>query len=84
VDDERAHALFEEYAAAVAYVAVETADGDEHMGSAFHAGENIWITARHVVEGNKILEIGTTEHSTANHAEKMAVKTATAPLPSGS
>jgi hypothetical protein len=27
------------------------------MGSAFHVGENVFITARHVVDGNEILEV---------------------------
>jgi len=71
VDDEHANALFEEYAAAVAYVAVETPDGDQSIGSAFHIGDDVWITARHVVEGNTIVEVGTTEHSTANYLKKI-------------
>lgn len=52
--------LFEKYAAAVAYVAVERSDGGQHVGTAFHVGEGVFVTARHVVEGFKILEISTT------------------------
>jgi hypothetical protein len=37
MDDLREHAVFQEYAAGVAYVAVETPGGDQSIGSAFHA-----------------------------------------------
>jgi len=52
--------LFEKYAAAVAYIAVERSDGRQHVGTAFHVGAGVFVTARHVVEGFKILEISTT------------------------
>lgn len=52
--------LYERYASAVAYIAVQTPKGDETIGSAFHVGDGVFITARHVVDGNKILSIGTT------------------------
>lgn len=55
-----ARELYERYASAVAYVVVETPTGDEAIGSAFHVGEGVFITARHVVDGNKLLHIGTT------------------------
>jgi S1-C subfamily serine protease len=56
-----ARTLFERYAPAVAYVGVELPNGDHSMGSAFHVGEGVFITARHVVEdGNKIVEVVTT------------------------
>ena len=52
--------LFEKYAPAVAYIAVESADGTQSIGSAFHVGEGVFVTARHVVEHHRILEICTT------------------------
>lgn len=52
--------LFEKYAPAVAYVCVELPSGDQSIGTAFHVGNGVFITARHVVEGNKILEIANT------------------------
>ncbi|PKQ89426.1 hypothetical protein CXK86_20485 [Paenibacillus sp. BGI2013] len=55
--------LYETYAAAVAYIAVETKDGEQGIGSAFHVGEGVFITARHVIEGNSILKMGTTERA---------------------
>jgi len=52
--------LFEKYASAVVYVSVELPNGNESIGTAFHVGEGVFVTARHVVEGNKILEIANT------------------------
>lgn len=52
--------LFDRYAPAVAYVAVQKASGDRAIGSAFHVGNGVFITARHVVEASTILEVGTT------------------------
>jgi S1-C subfamily serine protease len=56
-------ALFNQYASAVAFVSVETPSGDQSIGSAFHIGEGVFVTARHVVENNKILSVATT-HTT--------------------
>lgn len=55
-----ARTLFERYASAVVYVSVQQPTGDQNMGSAFHVGDNVFITARHVVDGNEILEVATT------------------------
>ena len=52
--------LFERYAPAVAYVSVELPNGDQAIGTAFHVGEGVFVTARHVVHGCTILEIATT------------------------
>jgi S1-C subfamily serine protease len=52
--------LFEKYAAAVAYVCTKDRDGDEGMGTAFHVGDGVFLTARHVVENRQILELATT------------------------
>jgi hypothetical protein len=61
VDTEQARSLFERYRGSVAYVEVETPTGDRHLGSAFHIGDGVFVTARHVVEGNEIRSVGTTE-----------------------
>jgi hypothetical protein len=42
---------------ACAAVVVETPEGDQSIGTAFHIGEGVYLTARHVLESNKILEI---------------------------
>lgn len=48
-------------AGALAFVAVIDANGDESIGSAFHIGDGIFVTARHVVENVKIREVATTK-----------------------
>jgi hypothetical protein len=57
----KAHDIFMDYCAAMVYVEVELPSGDRSIGSAFHVGEGVFVTARHVVEGNKILEIASTD-----------------------
>jgi len=57
--DNKLRALYQKYSVSMAYIAVEHSNGDEGIGSAFHVGDGVFITARHVVEGNKILEIAT-------------------------
>ena len=46
------------YAAAVAYIAVTTKSGDEAIGTAFHIGGGVLVTARHVVHECQINEVG--------------------------
>jgi len=61
VDTATARELFERYRASVAYVEVEDPALGRQMGTAFHVGDGVFVTARHVVEGNTVLEVGTTE-----------------------
>jgi V8-like Glu-specific endopeptidase len=56
--------LFELYSAAVVYVSVRLPNGYESIGSAFHVGEGVFLTAKHVVDGNEILEVANTIHQT--------------------
>jgi S1-C subfamily serine protease len=59
------HGLYEVYRPSVAYVDVEDAKtGDRGIGSAFHIGEGVFVTAAHVVRNKHVLELGTT-HSYA-------------------
>lgn len=51
------------YRGAMAYIEVENTDGSIGIGSAFHVGEGVFVTARHIVEGNRITSIATTERS---------------------
>lgn len=46
---------------AIAYVVVETREGDESIGTAFHIGDGYFVTAKHVVEGNQIRELSITQ-----------------------
>ncbi|MDR7273134.1 S1-C subfamily serine protease [Pelomonas saccharophila] len=55
-----AQELVDKFAAAVVYVAVELPNGDQSVGSAFHVGDGVFITARHVVDGCRILEVANT------------------------
>jgi len=48
-------------AGAVAFVAILDAKGDEGIGTAFHIGDGIFVTARHVIDGVAIKEIATTK-----------------------
>ena len=60
MDSKTARTLFYKHASAMCYIEIETAEGDRSIGSAFHIGEGVFVTARHVVE-NKIIEIKITE-----------------------
>jgi len=53
----KAQELFQRYAPCMAFIAVIDADGKEGVGSAFHVGEGIFVTARHVVEGAIVTEV---------------------------
>src|SRR5690349_17060201 len=67
VDDtmnpEIAQALHERYAGSVVFVEVVDPTGDVHLGTAFHLGNGLLATARHVVEYT-IQRVGATEPST--------------------
>ncbi|MFH4782956.1 trypsin-like peptidase domain-containing protein [Vibrio diabolicus] len=60
MSSEKSRELFKKYAAAVVYVNVELSNGDQSIGTAFHVGSGVFITARHVVDGTKILEVANT------------------------
>lgn len=49
--------VFRECGPAVAFVEVESPDGIPGIGTAFHVGDGIYVTARHVVDGQKILGV---------------------------
>jgi len=61
-------------AGAVAFVTIIDGKGDEGIGSAFHIGQGIFVTARHVIDGAKIKEIATTK--SARLSEEAGGKTA--------
>jgi hypothetical protein len=62
MDSREASRLYAQHASAMAYIDVEKPDGQRTIGTAFHIGEGVFLTARHVVAGNKIVEIKITEH----------------------
>jgi hypothetical protein len=53
----RARKLFERYSAAVVCMEVQGEDGTPGVGSAFHVGEGVFVTARHVVEDQRIVSV---------------------------
>lgn len=59
----KAQYLYSKYAPVMAYVAVEAPDGTPGIGSAFHVGEGVFVTARHVVENKRITEVAMTERT---------------------
>lgn len=61
MDSGVARRLYERYAAAAFYVAVRDRDGGAGIGTATHVGDGVFVTARHVLEGNSIDEVGCSE-----------------------
>lgn len=61
MDSRTARILYSRHAAAMAYIDVRKPNGTRGIGSAFHVGNNVFVTARHVVENNEIIEIKITE-----------------------
>ena len=61
MDSQKAQQLFKRYAPCMAYIAVTDAGDKESIGSAFHVGEGVFVTARHVVENAIINEVKATE-----------------------
>ena len=53
--------FFERYRGSIAYVEVERSSGTISIGTAFHVGDGVFVTARHVVEGNSFVRMSTTE-----------------------
>jgi hypothetical protein len=54
--------VYDSFGAGVGYISVISGNGNEGIGSCFHIGDGVFITAKHVVENCKIKEIGTTVH----------------------
>jgi hypothetical protein len=55
--------LYKQYAGALAYIGTRDAKGDDHIGSAFHVGEGVFVTARHVMQNQDVVEIATTSRA---------------------
>ncbi|MFK4308441.1 hypothetical protein ABH957_003117 [Bacillus sp. RC242] len=55
--------IYRKYRTAMAYIEVQNPDSTIGIGSAFHIGEGVFVTARHVVYDNKILKMARTEQN---------------------
>lgn len=57
-EDSMKHPLgtFRHFASCVVGLVVEDAFGDTHMGTAFHIGDGVLVTARHAVEEMSLVE----------------------------
>jgi len=62
-----ARTQFSRYSGAVAFVETEDAKGDKHIGSCFHVGDGVFVTARHVVDGMKVTTIGFDHDGVSDH-----------------
>lgn len=60
MDTARATELLKRLGPSVAFVEVENADGDVAMGSAFHVGDGVFVTASHVLRDMRVLSVATT------------------------
>lgn len=52
--------LYDAFAPGVAYIAVEDCEGKPSIGTCFHIGDSVFVTAKHVVEKMRITRIATT------------------------
>src|SRR5690606_19671552 len=60
VERHTVRSLYEECRPAVAYVEVYDSRTDTRgIGTAFHVGGGVFVTARHVIEGKRITRLGT-------------------------
>ena len=65
----------------VAYITSIDAKGDEGIGTAFHVGNGVFVTARHVVEGREVKEVGFDDVSILYALNNLAVLSKSATLP---
>jgi hypothetical protein len=56
--------LYDAFARGVRYLLVIDSNGDHHIGTCFHIGDGVFITARHVVENCQIKALGGISHKT--------------------
>jgi len=55
---------YRRYGCSVAFVEVENKHGDRSIGTAFHVGDGVFVTAKHVVARKRVLKLGTTVRHT--------------------
>ncbi|GAA4277563.1 S1 family peptidase [Aquimarina mytili] len=62
METQQAREYYNSFGPAVAYVEIENKKGDIEIGTAYHVGEGVFVTARHVVDVRKIKKIGTVKN----------------------
>ncbi|WP_339511912.1 S1 family peptidase [Pseudomonas sp. RL_15y_Pfl2_60] len=72
---------FAAYKGSVAYIVTTDSNGDEGIGSAFHVGNGVFITARHVLEGRELNEIGFDDNSISQLLINNALRSETFCIP---
>ncbi len=65
-----ARAQFSRYRRCVAYVETVGSHGDRAIGTCFHVGEGVFVTAAHVIRGRTISEIGFDDGATLDLLQK--------------
>ncbi len=65
LQSEWAREILEQSTGGVAWVETEDQHGEIGIGTCFHVGDGVWVTARHVVEHRKVLSVGTPRESLA-------------------
>lgn len=65
----------------MAYVSSTGADGGEAIGTAFHVGNGVFVTARHVVEGRTITDVGFDDQSMIHILNRQAALSKSLELP---
>lgn len=73
--------VFSVYRNSVAYLVTSDESGDEGIGSAFHVGNGVFITARHVVENRVISRVGFDDDSIVYQRIDMAATSSSYQLP---
>lgn len=60
-----------ESAGAIAYISVFDNKGEKHgIGTAFHIGNGLFVTAKHVVEGKEVVEVATTKRAISKYRKQ--------------
>lgn len=54
-------AIYHQCRRSIAYVTVESSNGSESIGTAFHIGQGYFVTAKHVVDNNQVIEVVITQ-----------------------
>lgn len=60
------------YQGCIGFIETATSSGDLGLGTFFHVGDGVCVTARHVIEGRRIREVGFDDLTTNSHLVDVA------------